>query len=94
MVRKRNRHLPEFKAKVALAAVKEEETVAELAKRHSLHPTLISRWKGHLVAHADAAFREEVAKAESGPSRDELLRKIGELTMERDYLAQGMRRLG
>ena len=94
MVRKRNKHLPEFKASVALAALKEAETLAQLSKRHSLHPTLISRWKGHLVAHADAAFRDEVAKADTGPSREELLKKIGELTMERDFLAKGLSRLG
>ena len=95
MVRKRSKHLPEFKAKVALAAVKEEETVPELARRYGVHPTLVFRWKRQLLARAEAAFLEEAAKAhDTGPSRDELLKKIGELTVERDFLAQGVRRLG
>ncbi|HTP52004.1 MAG TPA: transposase [Anaeromyxobacteraceae bacterium] len=95
MVRKRSKHLPEFKAKVALAAVKEEQTVPELARRYGIHPTLVFRWKRQLLARAEAAFLEEAAKAhDTGPSRDELLRKIGELTVERDFLAQGLHRLG
>ena len=56
---------------------------------------MVYRWKRQLIERARAAFLEEAAKAhDSGPSRDELLRKIGELTVERDFLAQGMRRLG
>jgi len=95
MSQKRSRHSPEFKAKVAVAAVRDEETVPGLAKRYGIHPTLVYRWKRQLIERARAAFLEEAAKAhDSGPSRDELLRKIGELTVERDFLAQGMRRLG
>jgi len=95
MARKRNRHHPEFKAKVALAAVKEEETVPELARRFAVHPTLIFKWKRQLLEQAMRAFIDEAtAVKDTGPSRDELLKKIGELTVERDFLAQGMRRLG
>ena len=95
MIRKRSKHLPEFKAKVALAAVKDEETVPQLARRYGVHPTLVFRWKRQLLVRAEAAFLEEAAKSqEIGPSRDELLKKIGELTVERDFLAQGLRRLG
>ena len=95
MARKRNRHPPEFKAKVALAAVKEVETVPEIAKRYHIHPTLIFRWKRQLLERAGEAFLEEATKGqENGPTRDELLKKIGELTVERDFLAQGLRRLG
>ena len=80
---------------MALAAVKEEETVPELAKRFGIHPTLIFKWKRQLLERAAAAFLEEAGKVhDAGPSRDELLKKIGELTVERDFLAQGLRRLG
>ena len=95
MSQKRSRHSPEFKAQVAVAAVRDVETVSELAKRYKIHPTLVFRWKRQLVEHAAAAFLEEATKAhDSGPSRDDLLKKIGELTVERDFLAQGLRRLG
>ena len=95
MKQTRNRHHPEYKAKVALAALREDQTVPELARRYGLHPNVIYKWKKQLLERADAAFLERDAKAvEAGPSRDELLRKIGKLTIERDFLAQGVRRLG
>lgn len=72
-----------------------QETVPELAKRYGVHPTLIFKWKRQLMERAGAAFLEEAMKdRETGPGRDELLKKIGELTVERDFLAQGLRRLG
>jgi transposase len=54
MSQKRSRHSPEFKAKVAVAAVRDEETVPELAKRYGIHPTLVFRWKRQLIERATA----------------------------------------
>lgn len=96
MTQNRKKHDAGFKAKVALSTIREEFTVPELAARYGLHPTQIFKWRRQLLDNAVLAFalggtgRPEV---EAGPSRDELLKKIGELTVERDFLAHGLRRL-
>jgi transposase-like protein len=89
--RKTNR-TPAFKAKVALAAVREEETVAELARRHKVHANQIYKWKRQLLENISKVFESE-GGSDAAEREAELLKKIGELTVERDFLARGLDRL-
>ena len=95
MKRQRTKHEPVFKAKVALEALREVESVPDLAKRFALHPTQIFSWKRQLIENAALAFGFAPGSLTNENARiDELLKKIGELTVERDFLARGLRRLG
>jgi transposase len=94
MRRPRRNHSPAFKARVALEALKGEKTTAELAAQYEVHPTQITSWKNELLQRATEMFGGAAA-AESAADREkvhELHAKIGELTVERDFLAHALGR--
>ena len=93
---KRKQHNPEFKARVALEALKGEQTVADLASRFGVHQTMIHQWKKALLDGAPDIFQRVRNQAEpeaDGARIMDLHAKIGELTVERDFLEQGLRLL-
>ena len=89
MSNKRNRYTPEFKAKVALAALKNEQTVSELASRFGVHPTMINTWKRALVEGASDIFgKGKKARKHTEAQIDDLFRQIGQLKVENDFLSK------
>ena len=89
MSKKRAQYSIEFKAKIALAAIRGEETAPQLAARYLIHPTQINSWKRHLIEKASDLFgKNNDANTKSSHSVDDLHRVIGQLTVERDFLAR------
>ena len=91
--RPRRNHAPTFKAKVALEALKGEQTIVELAQRYQVHPNQITEWKRQLLEHAADVFSKD-RKPDQGPSIKELHAKIGQLSMENDFLSGALNRIG
>ena len=76
-----------FKKKVALDALKEEKTLGQLASQHGIHPMQVSKWKKELINGAESIFEDKRSqKKQDLISREELERKIGQLTVELDFL--------
>ena len=92
--RPRRNHSPAFKAKVALAAVKGEKTLAELAQQYDVHPNLINQWRSRLLEGAADVFGAEHAGPEPAIDVTVLHAKIGELTLANDFLAGALGKAG
>lgn len=96
MSRKRTVHSSEFKAKVALAAVRGMKTVSELASEHGVHPTLIAQWKKRLVSEASTVFEREGASRKDDTQKREsaLYEQIGKLQVELEWMKKKSAGLG
>ncbi len=90
MKQSRRKHSPAFKAKVALAALQGEETLTQLASRYQIHPSQIQAWKRTLAEGATGLFASEQKSQEKAKDAqiDRLYRHIGQLKVERDFLAE------
>jgi transposase-like protein len=91
MPRIRKHYSAEFKARVALEAIRGERTISEIASTHSVHPNQVTQWKKLLEGEASALFgdkrvKDVCAAADQAAVQDRLYRQIGELTMELDWL--------
>ncbi len=94
MRKTRKRYSADFKAKVALEAIRGDLTLAELASRHGIHHTVIASWKRQAVKGMAATFSGggEAAKVSNDADIDRLHAKIGQLVVERDFLARAFGR--
>ncbi len=91
MSKKRKTYQASFKAKVAVEALKGDQTIPELAQRYEVHPAMVTRWKKELLAAASDVFedkRKGKTQREYEAETKDLHAKIGQLTMERDFLAK------
>jgi transposase-like protein len=95
MKRTRRNHSATYKAKVALAALKGDKTLAELSQQFDVHVNQITQWKSQLLDRASDVFATASERSEVvGPSIQELHAKIGQLAMENDFLAGALGRIG
>ncbi len=95
MRKTRRKFSNEFKAKVAIEALRERQSLSDLALRFEIHPTQIAVWKRDFLANAAAAFEVSGKKDEEGQvDIDQLYSKIGRLEIERDFLKKSLKKTG
>jgi transposase len=93
MKKSRRKFSSAFKAAVAIEALKERESLAELSNRYEVHPNMISKWKKEFLENASAAFEvKQTTEKEVDPEK--LYAKIGQLEIENDFLKKTARKLG
>ena len=83
-----------FKAKVALEAVKNQQTLAELAKKFEVNPVMISKWKAEFLENLSATFEREESAGGQDQDTEKLYAQIGQLKVENDFLKKSCKKLG
>lgn len=86
MKRSRKRYSAAFKAKVAIEALKERTTLAELAKHYEVHPNMIQKWKNEFISRSSEVFESKGTSNDYEEERQKLYAKIGQLEMEKEWL--------
>jgi transposase len=94
MKAKRQKHSGAFKAKVAIEALQERETLAELSRKYAIHPNQITRWKKEFLERAPQIFEKPQPAENNEKEMEKMFAKIGQLEMERDYLKKNLKKLG
>jgi transposase len=94
MKAKRQKHSGAFKAKVAIEALQERETLSELSKKYGIHPNQITRWKKEFLERAPQLFEKTQPAENQEKDIEKMFAKIGQLEMERDYLKKNLKKLG
>jgi len=83
-----------FKAQIAIEALKERETLAELSKRFEVHPNMISKWKLEFIERSSEIFSTKAPEENFEAEKERLFAKIGQLEMERDWLKKISKKAG
>lgn len=90
----RRKFSADFKAKVALEAIKNQQTLAELAVKFDVNPVMISKWKSEFLENMAAAFEKKEAVEKEDVDTRELYAQIGQLKVENEFLKKSFKRLG
>jgi transposase len=93
MKKTRRKFTSTFKASVAIEAIKDRDSLAELSKRYEVHPTVISKWKMEFLEKSAGVF-DKKSDEESGVDVEKLYAKIGHLEMQNDFLKKNLKKIG
>ncbi len=93
MKKPRRKFTSAFKASVAIEAIKDRESLAELSKRYEVHPTVISKWKMEFLEKSTGVF-DKKSDEDSGVDPEKLYAKIGQLEVENDFLKKSLHKIG
>jgi len=88
---RRKKYSAEFKAKIALEAIREEKTINEIASHYGIHPQMVRAWKREFLKNASKVFEDQQETQRLKKELEKAYRKIGELELERDFLSDVLR---
>ena len=94
MKKTRRKFTGAFKAKVAIEALKERESLAELSKHFEVHPNIISKWKKEFLENSSHVFDQQSKETEKEVDVEKLYAKTGQLEIENDFLKKNLRKIG